>query len=1717
MFIVPKSTVTDNIKITRLETKAQWFDWIAALQTYASTLGIWHLVDPDKEAQADDRLDEPTITDYEEYAAMKKAETPEEGDNALSNSDIQFMYSALAKKEARLEHKYELRLTKEQAIKGWVASTLTTPRHEAIITALELKTPNAWSLRDLIKAVKKDFCPSTEQIDLELRLAYRIKLKEASSPGVNPEKWVETWRPLYERCRARNMPELLGTIGSHDFLQAVEARMAPDWAQRELQTLFSRNRAGETVPEATEYALDFLTAVSLQKKRIKRGGIYATLGDRSDNAPSGQEGYTCPCRADNKEYSTHKWKPEDCYMLKYALTGKKDSVLRSTPKPQRCDFIRKELNKPQWKDLKAALSTKYKQSGPSAQASLNSLPETNVCGTVIDPRTVYEVRRTMGIFAALEEHRHPFSTSTIWDTGGAMHLVNSVDLLEKGSFVPCTGGIVESGNTSFQIIGYGKRVLKGALKGAKHNATVDLILLDVAVVEGWHVNIISSTRLRKSGLWLCGFDNTLRFGEVEHSSVAKQLETHSNLLFFEYTPLFSYSPGTQLKLHGAIPISLDGILMSVITKGAHRPYRPSQDPARVKDASAHTWHLRSGHLAQEALEKLVSNARNVKINGLKRIDCEVCSVTHAAQVISRRESEHKSPRPFWRVCWDLQDYTTGFDGSNWLLVIKDEFSGWVYARPLPTKSLTDVFDALFCFERWVRRQYSLYICVIRQDNERAVIAIKGVTIFQRWARTEGITLELAPPDTHESNGGIERANKSVTTTSIAMLTGAGLPTELWPESTRASAYLLNISPSRRLGWKSPIEVLEQWFKNNAPLPIRRPEADLRPNWGALRAYGCRAYSLKRAREQGRNKRKMKTEPRGDIGYLVGYVASNLFRIWIPCLERVVTTRNVDFNENVFYEPRVESAKEHLIIELNDWVIQNDLGFAHEIDMTEDIPQGQPEGLNSGVEAPTSTGKAIQSSPKQAQVDVPQPSTQEPTGLQTPRETPQPEPAHVTDMSDALSSIEVSLESPDVTTPEAARLQGNITPLDLTQAEDTRAQSSSQQSEHTRDTSTSPQETTTTSPSSPSPRPPRGRGRGRPRGRGRGRAGRSLPAAPTRQSARQQAMAQAGSRPRWDSKSHERIDEHEGNYFVGLFEPDQLGDEAKYPTRVLTTLSTFVGAVTKSRNARKQPDQQVIDITNLTKLHRDSLPTEPDNWREMQHHPLKPLFEKAAQKEVNTLREKGTWKEIEQSKARSKPLPLRWVFKYKFNEQGFLDRCKARLCVRGDLQELSALETTYAATLASRSFRVMIAIAAQFDLEIKQFDVVNAFVNAQRSEHSSPVTCYMPDGFKHSGRVIELQRALYGLRDSPALWFKDFSSTLQSLGMTPSKEEPCLFFTEKRDAFVIFFVDDILVFYHRDTSSAAQMIIAGIKRAYELQDQGDANWFLGIKITRNREEHTIHLSHESYIKKVAARFGLDELNTRPAIPIPTGEFARRPDTATAQEIKIYQEKIGSLLYTAVMIRADVAFSASTLSRFLTNPSLEHQQAADQAIRYLYVNLLYAIRYGGRTATQPLLIASDASFADDLLTRKSSQGYLILLFGGLVQWKATRQDTVTTSTTEAELLSLEQTAKETMSLKRLFSEMRFKPGSAYNINCDNLQTIRLVIDESMRITTRLRHVDIQGMWLKQEFEKGTFEVSYLPTAQMPADGLTKALPRQRFEHFRALLNMVTVAEEGSEGTA
>lgn len=173
--------------------------------------------------------------------------------------------------------------------------------------------------------------------------------------------------------------------------------------------------------------------------------------------------------------------------------------------------------------------------------------------------------------------------------------------------------------------------------------------------------------------------------------------------------------------------------------------------------------------------------------------------------------------------------------------------------------------------------------------------------------------------------------------------------------------------------------------------------------------------------------------------------------------------------------------------------------------------------------------------------------------------------------------------------------------------------------------------------------------------------------------------------------------------------------------------------------------------NLQKIHRRDLPDPPKWHHDLKYHALGDLLAKAELDHMASYILMNSWTKIDRSEANSAQiLDCMWVYVYKFNKHGFLNRCKARLVVRGDQERRMNLENTYAATLATRSFRTFTAIAARFDLELKQYDAVNAFVHAFLDR---PVFTRMPQGHAKVGKIYRLNKALYGLRTSPLLWQK----------------------------------------------------------------------------------------------------------------------------------------------------------------------------------------------------------------------------------------------------------------------------------------------------------------------------------------------------------------------------
>lgn len=546
-------------------------------------------------------------------------------------------------------------------------------------------------------------------------------------------------------------------------------------------------------------------------------------------------------------------------------------------------------------------------------------------------------------------------------------------------------------------------------------------------------------------------------------------------------------------------------------------------------------------------------------------------------------------------------------------------------------------------------------------------------------------------------------------------------------------------------------------------------------------------------------------------------------------------------------------------------------------------------------------------------------------------------------------------------------------------------------------------------------------------------------------------------------------------------------------------------------ALKNPDPHASFMTAFLdareykkpRFHRSDLPAPPNGWDELHDHPHADGFKAAAAVEYADLVSRDTFVPVAKHRVDWKDIiPVRWVFTYKYNTDGILEKYKARLVVRGDLQKYNHEQEVYAATLASRVVRALLATAAYFDLDIYQMDAVSAFTNSEIDEE---VYIKCPDGFELPGNCLKLQRALYGLRRSPLLWYNDFSATLERIGLKRVPEAQCLFVCEF--AYVFFYVDDVCIVSFKEHRAEAENLRKRLLMCYDFKEMGELKWFLGVRVMRDRQARKLWLCQDSYIQKIVDSFNLSDQKTVRS-PMSTTSLEPYAGTATDQEIYAFQKKVGSLNYAAIVTRPDIARACQKLAEFLRNPGPEHHAAADRVISYLRCTKTLALEYGFDDGGAFFNVSADASFADND-DRKSTEGYLFTLFGGAIDWRCSKQKTVSTSTTEAELLSLSHCAAQTMWWQRFFKNLDLDLDEETKIMCDNQQTVRLIVKEAPKLVTKLKHVDVHQHWLRQEVEEGRLKVDWTSTQNMTADGFTKALSHQKHVAFLKQLRLVDIS--------
>ena len=118
------------------------------------------------------------------------------------------------------------------------------------------------------------------------------------------------------------------------------------------------------------------------------------------------------------------------------------------------------------------------------------------------------------------------------------------------------------------------------------------------------------------------------------------------------------------------------------------------------------------------------------------------------------------------------------------------------------------------------------------------------------------------------------------------------------------------------------------------------------------------------------------------------------------------------------------------------------------------------------------------------------------------------------------------------------------------------------------------------------------------------------------------------------------------------------------------------------------------------------------------------------------------------------------------------------------------ESNFAGTLAGRSFRTLVASAARLDLELIQYDAVNVFVIATFDQD---VFMRMPPGHRKTNTLLKLNKAPYGLRRSPLLWWKELSEKVKPMGFSSITHEPCCFIP---NGVIIFFHVGIVIAHRK---------------------------------------------------------------------------------------------------------------------------------------------------------------------------------------------------------------------------------------------------------------------------------------------------------------------------------
>ena len=507
---------------------------------------------------------------------------------------------------------------------------------------------------------------------------------------------------------------------------------------------------------------------------------------------------------------------------------------------------------------------------------------------------------------------------------------------------------------------------------------------------------------------------------------------------------------------------------------------------------------------------------------------------------------------------------------------------------------------------------------------------------------------------------------------------------------------------------------------------------------------------------------------------------------------------------------------------------------------------------------------------------------------------------------------------------------------------------------------------------------------------------------------------------------------------------------------------------------------------------------------------------AITKELSGLIARGTWHNVflDELPKDVNIMGCHMVFTVKRLSDGTIEKFKCRLVANGNTQrEGIDFDRIFSTVVKITTIRVVLAIAAARDYNLSSIDVQQAFLQGKLSED---LYMSMPPGLPSrspDGRrlVVKLDRSLYGLKQAGRVWWQLFTEFIISWGFTQSSIDVCLYtYTSASGAilWLLVWVDDTIIVDNDE--GLRERFVADLGNRFPIDDKHELEWILGVKVCRNRAMRSLSLSQELYVRDLCKRHagliaGLTKKFDSPAdpnAPLSTSQSPapNSPDWDRMQQHRAdYMALVGAFLWLANVTRPELAFIASHLARFVSNPGDAHYSAAIRVLLYLQGSASRTLDFKP-VADKPLRIFVDSDWA----AKFSVSGAVFEFMGCAVHWLSKVQRSVSLSSTEAEWFAAMVAAREGLYFRDLLVELGIKVCGPTALRSDNKSVKELSVDSVAFKKTK--HILRAAYFLRDLCVRLHYKVIWIAGTQNPADLFTKVHSVSTFRAYVALLDNI-----------